>query len=225
MRRREERRAVENRVADTYLWAQFGWRDRTIAMGDSCMRRIGLLVLVAALLATPSLADTMGSITKHVYIDVEPNVTVGALGSDNHTSSGGLGIQTGEFDITVPFRIDANKEQVAIQIEATPLWKGDDPFNNEVAPIELCDYSAVEIDPENANPIQGGDGFPSPTEGGSIINGSRSQRFEAIIFESSQNGHFSQDVDVTVCWDQRDPELPTGEYSGWVKLTAMLIPY
>ena len=125
----------------------------------------------------------------------------------------------------VQFRIDANKEQVAIQIEATPLWKGDDPFNNEVAPIELCDSSAVEIDPEYANPIQGGDQFPSPIEGGSIINGSRSQRFEAIIFESSQNGHFSQDVDVTVCWDQRDPELPTGEYSGWVKLTAMLIPY
>ena len=179
---------------------------------------------MAALLATPLLADTMGMVIKHVYVDVEPNVSVGAQGSDHHTTSGGLGIQTGEFDIVVPFRIDANQEQVGIQIEATPLWKGDDPFNNDVEPIGLCDYDAVEIDPDNANPLQGGDAFPEPVSGGININGSPSQRFETIIFESSQNGHFSQDLDVTVCWDQRDPELPTGEYSGWVKLTAMIGP-
>ena len=195
------------------------------------MRNTLLAVLAGALLVAPGLAGDEGygggrqdSIAKHVYVNVDPNVTVGTLGSDHHTTAGGLGVQTGEFDIVVPFRIDANKEQVAIQVEVTPLWKGNDPHGTEVEPIELCDRDAVEIDPENANPIQGADAFPDPVFGGQEIYGSPSQRFEAIVFESSQAGHFSQDVDVTLCWDQRDPELPTGEYSGWVKLTAMLFP-
>jgi hypothetical protein len=50
------------------------------------------------------------------------------------------------------------------------------------------------------------------------------QRSETIGFESSQNNRFSQDVTVTVCWDQDDDEKPMGEYSGVVKLTSMIFP-
>ena len=42
-------------------------------------------------------------------------------------------------------------------------------------------------------------------------------------FESSQNGHFSQEVAVTCTWNQDDPEKPQGEYSGWVVLAGMVL--
>ena len=45
---------------------------------------------------------------------------------------------------------------------------------------------------------------------------------ESLRFESSQNNHFSQDVFVTVTWIQIDPEQPTGEYSGRVRIIVFL---
>jgi hypothetical protein len=41
-------------------------------------------------------------------------------------------------------------------------------------------------------------------------------------FGSGQNNHFSQNVTVTPTWNQTNPELPTGEYSGLVTLTAVI---
>jgi hypothetical protein len=50
---------------------------------------------------------------------------------------------------------------------------------------------------------------------------------ESIIFESAQNNHFSQQVDLVVWWIQDDPEKPMGEYSGCVGMTAWVVlpPY
>jgi hypothetical protein len=47
---------------------------------------------------------------------------------------------------------------------------------------------------------------------------------ETKAYESSQNNHFSQNVNVVVTWNQDDPEKPMGEYSGCVRLTALVLP-
>ena len=179
-------------------------------------RSLILLALAVALITTPAMADMMGMATKHVYVMVDPDVAVGASSSDSIDAGN---IQRGEFDVMIPFRVDANKEHLRLYVTATPLYKGDDPTNNDVPPIDLCGW--VEIDPDNANPFAGASQIVGPA-GVDYIGDFPAVVFETIDFESSQNGHFSQDVDVWVCWDQDEFEKPMGEYSGFVKLTALL---
>ena len=188
------------------------------------MKKAMLILSVVALLVAAamntSFADTSGCAVADVYVIVDPNITVGA---NTPIVSAGT-VQTGDFSALINFRIDANKESVCIYVEASPLYKGNDPSNNEVLPIPLNLSEGVVIDPANANPFAAGSNVASYIGAGDPIDGFPTQRTETICFESSQNGHFSQDVLVTVVWNQNDPEKPMGQYSGKVRMCAMLLP-
>ena len=187
------------------------------------MKKVLAVLFVAALVvvfASPSMADLAGFSKKKVFVNVDPDVSVssGTTGS----SPINLGsIQRGLIHGTVSFRVDANREQVALQVLATDLYKGDDPFNTDVAPILLCVGEPVVIRPSNANPINSGSNEASAV-GPDFIDSWPATKFESITFESSQNGHFSQAVDVSVCWNQDQVEKPVGQYSGYVKLSALI---
>ena len=56
-----------------------------------------------------------------------------------------------------------------------------------------------------------------------IIDGFPGMQTETLSFESAQNNHFSQQVDLVVTWTQDDPEKPMGEYSGKVKMWAHVV--
>ena len=185
------------------------------------MRRSVLLaaLLALAVLAPPATADMTGYAVKHVFLTVEPDVAVGATSVDTIDAGS---IQRGEVEVTIPFRVDANQESLSLYVTASPLFKGDDPSNNDVSPIDLCGW--VEIYPTNASPMAGGSNRSTPV-GDDFIDAFPALVFESIDFESSQNGHFSQDVDVIVCWNQDEFEKPVGEYSGLVKLTAVLFDF
>jgi len=180
-----------------------------------------LFILPALLLASGlvAYADLEGSASAHVYVKVDPNVAVGAQAIVDAGT-----VQMGEFCATVQFRVDANLQAVYLYAAASPLYKGDDPTNDEVLPIPLALSSGIEIAPTNANPMEGGSNVAAYTSTSVDIDGFPGTTTEMICFESSQNNHFSQDVFVTVCWNQDDPEKPTGEYSGKVKLWALLMP-
>jgi hypothetical protein len=186
------------------------------------MKRIAYILAVVAILGltTATYADLESSAVAKVYATVNPNV---AVNYDNGVVDAGT-IQTGLICADIVFRIDANKESVQIFVEASDLWKGDDPTNSEVAPILLAQAEGATIDPVNANPLGSGSNIAGFIGAGDEVMGFPTQRSETIGFESSQNNRFSQDVTVTVCWDQDDDEKPMGEYSGVVKLTSMLIP-
>ena len=170
-------------------------------------------------LAYSASADLDGNATAHVWIDVVPNVAVGVLSSSVDAGQ----VQTGDFSSTILFRIDANMEDVNLTPYASNLYKGDDPTNDEVKPILVNVSDGILIEPTNANPTNGSSniaGLVGPAD----INGFPGFEFAPINFESSQNGHFSQDVAITVTWTQDDPEKPQGEYSGYVQLYCMLTP-
>jgi hypothetical protein len=80
------------------------------------------------------------------------------------------------------------------------------------------------IAPTDANPINGGSNVAAYTGPGDPIGDYPTEMTETIVYESSQNNHFSQDVYITVTWNQGDPEKPMGQYSGKVKLTCLLLP-
>ena len=168
-----------------------------------------------------ALADTAASATASVHALVNPNISMSATTAIVDAGT----IQTGDFNAQVQFRVDANQEQLTLGCEATALYKGDDPTNTAVAPIPIDLARGCLIAPANANPLAGASNVAqfSGTPGAGI-GAFPSFVTNAITFESSQAGVFSQPVFMTVWWNQNDPEKPTGEYSGKVKLLALINP-
>ena len=181
-------------------------------------RTIPLLLFAVLFMASTVSGDTSGDAIAKVIVTVNPNVTVGV-----NTAIVDAGtIQTGEFSATIDFRVDANQQQICMQVEATPLYKGDDPLENTVDAIPLAIDVPVIIAPTDASPMGGAENELLLANSGSGIGDFPSFLTDPLCFESSQNNHFSQDVFVTVTWDQVDPEQPTGEYSGRVRLIVLL---
>ena len=181
--------------------------------------RANLLAILMALVLTSGVvsADLLDEATAHVYVEVVSNVAVAV-----QTAVVDLGsIQTGLFAGEVIFRVDANMERIDLQAAVTNLYKGDSLDAESIIPVAAALGALVE--PENGNQIQAGDNILAYT-GTTAINGFPALLTEVGTFESGQNGHFSQNVFVTFAWDQVDPELPMGEYSGFCMLRGMILP-
>jgi hypothetical protein len=177
-----------------------------------------LAVLVVATLGFGSVAtaELSGDAEAHVYVDVTANIAVSVLTPIVDIGS----IQSGEFASHIRFRIDANVEQVSMQIIATDLYKGNSGTSLFKIPVG---GGGTEVVPVEGNETEGGDNFLE-WDVADTLRDMNAQKSVSGDFESGQAGHFSQDVDVTVTYTQDDDELPTGEYSGWVKIVAMVEP-
>lgn len=181
--------------------------------------RAKLLAILMALVFTSgvTLADLQDEATAHVYVEVAANVAVGV-----ETAVVDLGsVQTGDFSGEVTFRVDANMERLDLQAAVTPLYKGDSLTAESIIQVAASAGAAVVC--ENGSEIEAGDGILA-FDGATTINGFPALLTEVGTFESGQNGHFSQKVAVTFTWNQPDPELPMGEYSGYCMLRGMIVP-
>jgi len=175
------------------------------------------LLMVAGVGAAQTAPIVSGEATAHVWVDVVANIAVGVV-----TPNVDIGqVASGQFPATVIFRIDANMESVLITIIATDLYKGDDPESEWIIPVATGSGVGATVQPTNANPMQGHSDV-LVWESEAMLNGMAAQQSETWAFESCQNGHFSQDVAVTIPYIQADPELPKGEYSGFVRIIAEL---
>lgn len=184
----------------------------------SALRSLGILLIAMVLLASFvsfSLADEKASATKRVIAIVKPNIGVGAAAVKP------VEVQTGKFKMLIPFRVDANKQIIHLQVCVTNLYKADDPTSEHFIPVD--NKKEVSVVPTNG--IELGDRSNSlPYDGRHEIGDFEGYITEDNEFESSQRGRFSQDVIVDPWWVQGDDELPTGEYSGFVQLIAWIDP-
>lgn len=180
-------------------------------------RFITLVAAAMFVFAGMAIADTEGHAVAHVYLVVDPNVSVDVISGNVDLGT----VQTGQVDGEFIFRVDANVEAASFNVGVTDLYKGDDPTNPEVDPIPVDYEAGVDIEPTDANPIQGGSANAAYSEEWIYLE-FHGWSTEFITFESSQNGYFSQDVYVTAYWTQDDPEKPQGEYSGWVAFWAYI---
>lgn len=185
------------------------------------MKKVLFLLVAGLLIASSVSADETNSAVATVVATVNPNVSVGTITSVVNPPTG---IQTGDFCADIIFRVDANTQMVQLCVDASGLWKGDDPLGTEVLPIPVNLSAGAVITPTNANPIDGGTNVAQFNGSPTTIGNYPASASECITFESSQNNHFSQDVTVRVCYTQDDPEKPTGQYSGKVRLTAAVVP-
>jgi len=182
---------------------------------------LAVAVLTGLVAVNQSYADLTNTATTHVRVVVSPNVSLSAV---LPTIDAGT-IQTGPFSAIIGFRVDANLQEVSFFVAASALYKGNDPTNSTVSPIPVDLGAGALIQPANGNATGGHSntaafiGSPGP-----VVQGFPTSVTETVQYSSSQNNHFSQNVNVTVGWIQNDPERPTGEYSGVVQLTAVVIP-
>ena len=185
------------------------------------------LMTVAAVIAAVgfasgvALANPSAKATKKVNVFVEETVGVSSTATGAYVD-GGV-IETEKFDISVPFMVDCNTQYVDMKVCATDLFKADVPGGDYVIPLD-----------DSGGALIAGSGF-TPTSQFVRLNGTPEQAAlggytwdfacsEPYRFHSSQSGRFSWPVDVTVDWDQGDYELPTGDYSGYVRLWVYVVP-
>ncbi len=190
-------------------------------MKKSLLIVAGICLLLFGM-ASSALADPAASAVAHVYMNVAPNIAVEAV--DANVDAGTL--QTGERQVPITFRVDANTQAVAMSVLVTQLYKGNDPTNTEVNPVRISTPRGVAIDPDNANEVNGGDGVAMYVGPSSMTNEKgtfEGMETEVLTFESSQNAHFSQNVEVTPTWVNTDNEQPQGQYSGYVVLYAAVL--
>lgn len=175
--------------------------------------------MAALLVSGKSDAAQTADATEHVYVTVAPIVSVSVLGSDVHIPD----ITVGEFTADVGFRVDANVESLSLGVATTALYKAGDPTSLAVPPLKVDQTIGATITAEHANPLRGASNVAQYGATAINYNGFAAFRTNDIPFESSQNGRFSQDVNVHVGWQQTNPEQPQGEYSGYVVLYAALV--
>jgi hypothetical protein len=183
------------------------------------MKWITILTIAAVVAAfgTAS-ADYDDDALMEVFVEVEANMSVmpGAPFVDMST------VQVGPIVGYVPFIVDANTQTCKFMAAASKLYKGDDPTDPEVPPIELDESAGILFTIPDGDATGGGDGVAAyccPA----TINGFPGMSTEWVEFESSQNNRLSQTVTLEITWIQDDPEKPMGEYSGFVEFFAMIV--
>jgi len=179
---------------------------------------VAIAMLAVVALATPIFADTNGSATVNVAVTVNPNVSVKPMFANVNAGT----VQTGSFSAFCQFMIDANSEQVAFQVDASALYKGDDPTTTIIIPVNLS--CPVLVQPLNGNALLPHSNCLAFTGTGPTVGNFATSQTEVVTYESSQAGTFSQEVDVTVMYLQSNPQLPQGQYTGVVQLIATLLP-
>lgn len=188
------------------------------------MKKLLIVAVALIMVAGTAWAVEQDSPPAHVTVSVDAVLAVGA-GSIMSADLGSMNI--GTASATVCFRIDANQQDVWLQTIATDLWKGD---------VATADDFKIVIAGVNP-PVAGAGALVQPAIGNQIslptnilpwianvatIGGLPAMTTTVGHFESGQWGHFSQEVCVTVDYENDNPELPQGEYSGWIKIVAGL---
>ena len=185
------------------------------------MKKLAIGMLALMLMGGVAYAELSGDAEAHVWVDVLPNIAVGIANPEVDIGS----VQMGEFEAVITFRIDANTQEVNIMIIATDLYKGDVPTSAYKIPVLRGLDTGAVVEPALGNATGGHANFLEWLTGhAAYANGMTASESETADFTSGQNGHFSQDVVVKITYDQIDPELPQGEYSGFVKMVATITP-
>jgi hypothetical protein len=191
------------------------------------------MIAVAAFAPATFALEDDGSAGASAIVNVSVNVNPLISVTPGPELAGGTTIQygsvgQGNFAILVPFSVNANSQELILQVNASNLYKADDPTTSNYIPVNLSAGAIVSSPTGQASPIKFGS-TQLPYTGTSTVGGFPTVMTSAVEYQSSQAGVFSQEIDVTVTWNTTanpilGSELPTGEYSGVVQLIATILP-
>lgn len=163
---------------------------------------------------------------------VTPAPLTPALGSANSTIAvkvktpqvNGGKIRTGDFYVIIIFTLGSNLENFNMFLEASDLYRRGDPLDRKVAPIPLNTVKPAEIIAQFGHRNAGLPNEALWRGAGDPISGFPCKRTETVTYESGQKGQFNQDISCKIWYTQPVATKPAGQYSGRVKLTAMIMP-
>lgn len=181
---------------------------------------LSFLLLLIGLAYGPASADPSSKAVASVFVNVHPTI---AITPKTPVVNAGT-IQTGDFSATIIYTIGANLEKVSMFLEASDLFKGDDPLGKDVNPIKLNTGRPAEITAQFGRRTQGLPNAATWNAAGNPIGAYPTSKTETVTYESSQKGHFSQDVACRIWYTQPDPQKAMGQYGGKVRLTTFITP-
>jgi hypothetical protein len=177
---------------------------------------IVLGLIIGLFIAGSAYADPNDMAMLEVQAEIVPNIALGDRGDTTLSA-----LQTGDVDGIAKFRIDANTQWVSLIVEASNLYKGTDPNSPYYIDI-LSGPSYIQV-VGGAQPVPPVD-IELTAAAANLPAGFVGLGSPSTMVESGQSGHFSQDVDIFITWNNDDPELPTGLYGGYVKLLGAVVP-
>ena len=125
-------------------------------------------------------------------------------------------IQTGDFFVIAVFTIGGDSVKVAMFLEASDLYKDGNPVGQgKVGPIALNTGKPAEIIGEfgQKSVVWRGAGNP--------IGGFPSKKAATLTYGIGQRGR--EDISCKIWYTQPVATKPAGQYSGVVRLTAMVV--
>ena len=131
---------------------------------------------------------------------------------------------TGQGTVQVCYTIHCNNQTVWIEVQATDLWKANVPGG--AYRIYLDVDEPADVVPVNGNQVMKTDNLvPWDPAKAPMISTFPAYATETAEFASATAGNFSQDVYITLIYENEDAELPSGDdYSGWVRVRVGLDP-
>lgn len=182
------------------------------------------LLAAAAFVASPATADETNSAAAHVIVNVAPNVAINANTPQVVVSA----IQSEEFEVEVRFQVQANTQVLDLSVQASNLYKHDDTSSPYQIPLK-SGSETVEVVIASGSPLGGANNlltFTGPAASPISVNGRSYPAMSTGLkrYGSGQGEFWNQETTVTVAYDQANETLPTGEYSGGIQLTAVVVP-
>ena len=180
---------------------------------------IGALCLPAAVART---ARNISEATARVVVRIPAHITVSGpavVAVDLHDHQIGSPIPA-----NVRFLVSANAQEVELQVACTDLYQAGDPTSAHRIPVA---GPGVRITCEHGHAVAGGDAllqWQQSPPAGLLPAGWTGAVTEAATFTAAPAAVFSQNIAVEVTWNTTDPDLPLGEYQGYVKLIGLLQP-
>jgi hypothetical protein len=179
------------------------------------MKSMLTIGLALVLMSGVAFADLQGSATATVIKHVVANV---AVAIDKPILDLG-NIQTGKFTGIITFKVDANVQELGFSVAVSNLYKDDVATSLFFIPVDQT--VGVIVQPATGMPL-GGKSNVLQYNAAAVVGGYAGWATESVRYGSGDNNTFSQTVVVTPGWNQVDSQLPTGEYSGLVQLTAVI---
>ena len=183
------------------------------------LARFFLIAAVACLFIVPvASAEIIDAEFAGVMIDITPTIDVMYDGGIVDMSSAQA------LDLicaNLTFTVHANDQIIQMRAGASKLFKDDNPMSPFMIPVALGEEVVLTVDEALVYYEQHGD---LPTLETTFDAGPHGiitiYHTPWMGFGSGLNGTWSFDVDVFICWQGTDAELPTGMYSGAVVLWA-----
>jgi hypothetical protein len=173
---------------------------------------VAVSLVACALCAPAARAESVAEAFARVRCEILANIAAQATGEVTFDA-----LQTGPLTGSVPFRIDANTQAVLLAVQATNLFKAGDPSSPHAI---VLDHGVPAVVGR-----VGGDPVPRslPFMEAALLDGHQGWGTEPIELESGEAGHFSENLLVQCTWVNANNALPSGGYSGLVKITAQVV--